>query len=199
MKKFILMMFASIALLSCHQNKPGTITVKSDDGKSTATVDLSSAEKNTQEMQNKAEELKKLTPLTIDQLKALLPEELEGIKRSSFNASTAMGIAVGEAEYRKDDNTVLKLAIYDCAGETGAAYYSASYWMKMNMQSESDNGYTKTVDLMDGKAVESYDKPGNRYTLVYLGNDRVLVSLEGENISAETLRNVAKGLNMKVS
>jgi hypothetical protein len=198
MKKFLTVLLSSIMMASCNNN-PGKVTVKSDDGKTTATVDLSSAEKNSQEMQNKAEELKKLAPLTVDQLKTLMPEELAGIKRSTYNASTTMGIAAGDAEYRKDDNTVIKLAVFDCAGETGAAYYSATYWMKMNMQSESDNGYTKTVDFMNGKAVESYDKSSNKYTLVFLANDRVLVSLDGQNVSLDDLKGAAKNLNVKVS
>lgn len=194
-------MFAFLALTAiaaCHSN-PNKITVKSDDGKTTATVDLSNAEKNATEMQNKAEELKKLTPMSTDDLKALLPAEVNGMQRSSFNVTAAMGISVGEAEYRKDDNTSIKLAVYDCAGETGAAYYSASYWMKMNMQSESDNGYTKTIDLMNGKAVETYEKSSNHYTLIYLGNDRVLVSIDGYNVSDDAMKDVAKSLNLKVS
>lgn len=198
MKRLLTAILSATVLVSCNSN-PGKITVKSEDGKSTATVDLSSAEKNAKDMQSKADELKKLAPLSVDQLKALLPEELAGIKRSTFNASTAMGFAVGEAEYRTEDNKSIKLSLFDCAGEAGASYYSASYWMKMNMQSESDNGYTKTVDLMNGKAVETYDKSSNRYTLVYLGNDRVLVTLEGENISLDNIRDAAKSLNMKVS
>ena len=198
MKTFLILLTSAIILVACHSN-PGKITVKSDDGKTSATVDLSTAEKNANEMQNKAEELKKLAPLTTDELKALLPEEVNGIQRSSFNVTTAMGISVGEAEYKKDDTTSIKLALYDCAGETGAAYYSASYWMKMNMQSESDNGYTKTIDFMNGKAVETFEKSSNHYTLVYLGNDRVLVTIESYNISDDTLKDVAKNLNMKVS
>ena len=197
MKKIHILLLSAMIIAACNSN-PGKITVKSDDGKSTATVDLNSAEKNTQQMQNKAEELKKLAPLSVDQLKGLLPEELAGIKRSTYNASTSMGFAVGEAEYRKDDNTSIKLVVYDCAGEAGSAFYSMSYWMKMNMQSESDNGYTKTVDFMNAKAVESYDKSSNKYTLVFLANHRVLVSIEGENVPLNDLRDAAKSLNVKV-
>ena len=198
MRKILVVMLCSLGMASCNNN-PGKVTVKSDDGKTTATVDLSSAEKTTTEMQNKAEALKKLAPFTVDQLKTLLPEELAGIKRTNYNASTAMGIAAGDAEYRKDDNTVIRISVFDCAGETGAAYYSATYWMKMNMQSESDNGYTKTVDFMNAKAVESYEKSSNKYTLVFLANDRVLVSIEGENVPLDGLKEAAKSLNVKVS
>ena len=198
MKSFFITLIAALILAACHPN-PNKITVKSDDGKSSATIDVSNVEKNANEMQNKTDALKKLTPLTTDQLKAMLPQEINGIQRSSFDVNSAMGISVGDAEYKKNDTTSIKIGMYDCAGETGSAYYSASYWLKMNMQSESDNGYTKTVDLLGGKAVETYEKSSNHYTLVYLGNDRILVSLEGNNISADELRNVAKSLNMKVS
>lgn len=198
MKSFLIILISATTLASCHVN-PNKITVKSDDGKSSATIDVSGVEKNANEMQNKADALKKLIPLTMDELKALLPQEVNGVQRSSFNVNTAMGISVGEAEYKKNDTTSIKIGVYDCAGETGAAYYSASYWLKMNMQSESDNGYTKTIDLMGGKAVETYEKSSDHYTLVYLGNDRVLVSLEGTNISDEELKGIAKNLNLKVS
>jgi hypothetical protein len=198
MKNFLIVLTSAIIFIACNSN-PNKITVKSDDGKSSATVDLGNAEKDATEMQNKTEELKKLAPLTTDQLKALLPAEINGMQRSSFNVTAAMGISVGEAEYKKDDTTSIKLALYDCAGETGSAYYSASYWMKMNMQSESDNGYTKTIDFMNGKAVETFEKSSNHYTLVYLGNDRVLVTIEGNNVSDDILKDVAKSLNMKVS
>ncbi len=198
MKSFFVTLIAATTLAACHPN-PNKITVKSDDGKSSATIDVSNVEKNASEMQNKTDALKRLTPLTTDQLKAMLPQEIDGMQRSSFDVNSAMGISVGDAEYKKNDTTSIKIGMYDCAGETGSAYYSASYWLKMNMQSESDNGYTKTVDLMGGKAVETFEKSSNHYTLVYLGNDRILVSLEGNNISADELRNVAKSLNMKVS
>ena len=198
MKSLFIVLCAATMLAACHLN-PNKITVKSDDGKSTATIDVSGVEKNANEMQNKAEALKKLTPMSMDELKALLPQQLNGIQRSSFDVNSAMGISVGNAEYKKNDTTSIKIGVYDCAGETGAAYYSASYWLKMNMQSESDNGYTKTIDLMGGKAVETYEKSSNHYTLIYLGNDRVLVSLEGTNISDDELKDIAKNLNLKVS
>jgi len=72
-------------------------------------------------MTKKVEELKKLTPLSLDQLKGLLPEELNGIKRTDYNTSSTMGYAVAEGTYKKDDTTDMKVMIYDCAGEAGSA------------------------------------------------------------------------------
>jgi hypothetical protein len=66
------------------------------------------------------------------------------------------------------------------------------------MQSESSNGYTKTIDLNGTKAVESYEKGNNQYTLTYTANERLLVVLMGRNTDADALRTVAKNLNLKV-
>ena len=53
----------------------------------------------------------------------------------------------------------------------------------MSMQSENDQGYTKTVDFMGGKAVEDYKKYNNSYSLTFTANDNLLVTLQGQNVS----------------
>jgi hypothetical protein len=64
------------------------------------------------DMQKKMEELKKLTPLTTDQLKMLLPEQLMGMKRSNFNANSMMGFASAEATYKNEtDDKEIELNI----------------------------------------------------------------------------------------
>ena len=102
--------------------------------------------------------MKKLTPMTLDQIKAMLPAELLGMKRSSFNANAMMGFTSADADYKKDDTTNLKLTGMDCTGEAGSSFYALNYLTKMTMESENDQGYTKTVDFMVGKAVEDYKK-----------------------------------------
>ena len=189
----------TILVSGCKNHNKITHTEKNADGStSTTSVDVSDLTNNTDAMNKKMEELKKLTPLTVDQLKGLLPEELNGIKRSSFSANSTMGFAVAEAEYRKDDSTVIKLDIYDCAGEAGAGIYGLNYWTKMNMQSESSDGYTKTFDFMGNKAVETYEKNSNQYTLTFAANDRLLVVLSGRNTGIDALKDAAKSLKLKV-
>ena len=144
------------------------------------------------------EELKKLTPLTTDQLKAMLPEEVMGLKRSSFNATNMMGYASAQATYRDSaSDKSLDLNVFDCAGEAGAGVYSLSYWTKMNMQSETDDGYTKTVDFNGDKAVETYEKGNDSYELSYLASDRLLVSVKGEKTGLDAVKQAAKNLNFK--
>jgi hypothetical protein len=201
MKPVILCLFiATLPIVACKNNNPKTMTATSKDGKSKVSVDVNSAAAVSDNMQKKMEELKKLTPLTTDQLKTMLPEQLMGMKRSSFNANSMMGFASAEATYKNETNDKeIELNILDCAGEAGAGVYSLSYWTKMSMQSESDNGYTKTVDFNGGKAVETYEKGSDRYELTYVASDRLLVTLKGEKTGLDAVKQTAQDLNLKVN
>jgi len=201
MKLFIFcLLVAAASILACNNNKSKTMTIKSADGKSKVSVDVNSAAAVSNDMQKKMEELKKLTPLTTDQLKTMLPEQLMGMKRSSFNANSMMGFASADATYKNEnDDKEIELNILDCAGEAGAGVYSLSYWTKMSMQSESDNGYTKTVDFNGDKAVETYEKGSDRYELTYVASDRLLVTVKGEKTGLDAVKQTAQDLNLKVN
>ena len=198
MRTFYSLLLGAFLFSACKNNKQFTQTVKNEDGTTTTTtVDMEGLTSNAEEIEKKMEDLKKLTPLTLDQLKAMLPEEMNGIQRSSFNANSTMGFAIAEAEYQKDDNTDLKLVIYDCAGEAGAGIFGLAYWTKMNMQSESSDGYVKTVEFNGSKAVETYEKGNNEAALTYVVNDRLLVVVTGRNMDNNAVRHAAQNLKLK--
>ena len=194
-----LLLISAVFFAACKNKNPKSMTITSKDGKSKVSVDVNSVAATTDDIQKKLEELKKLKPLTTDQLKAMLPEEMMGMKRSSFNANSMMGFATAEATYKKaDEDKEMRVSIFDCAGEAGAGIYSLSYWTKMSMQSESDNGYSKTVDFNGQKAVESYEKSGDSYELTYVSSDRLLVNVKGEKTGLDAVKQAAEGLNLKV-
>jgi hypothetical protein len=196
MKRILIYSLAAGLLFTACKGKGTTFT--SEDGDQ-VTVDLSEVQNTADEMTKKMEELKKLAPLTVEQIKVMLPDELLGMKRSSFNATTAMGFATGDAEYTKDDTTSLRLTVWDCAGEAGSSFYALNYWTKMSMESQNDDGYTKTVDFMGGKAVEDYKKYNEAYTLTFTSNERLMVTIAGQHVPLSTLKDAAKALNLKVS
>ena len=198
MKHVFLLFCAAVCLLTaCNNNKKPGITVTSEDGKTTTTIAPNDLAETADVFQKKTEELQKLSPYTLDQMKALLPEELAGAKRSKFSANSAMGAAYAEGEYPINDSTQVELKIFDCAGQAGAGIYSMQYLAMMNFQSESDDEYTKTIEFKGGKAVEHLDKRNNRSTFTYVAGERLLVTLEGSNTGVDMLKQAAGSLNLK--
>ena len=52
---------------------------------------------------------------------------------------------------------------------------------------------------MGGKAVEDYKKYNNSYTLTFTANDRLLITLQGQHLSLDVLKDVSKTLNLKAT
>lgn len=202
MKQAFLPAFASFFLLTACGNAKVKDSHKNEDGTTTTTTydmgNLKKMSENTDEMTKKTEELKKLTPLSLDELKALLPEALAGLKRTNYNASSAAGYAAVEGDYQKDDTIGLRVMIYDCAGETGAGFYTLTYWGAMNFQQESEHEYTKTIDFNGGKAIENFKKEQKQSSLTYVSNNRLLVVLNGTNMEPSVLKEAAQNLDFKL-
>ena len=196
---FISALAFGLLFSACKGKDSNKTTITSSDGKSIITIDPTKTQSVASDMNKKTEELKKLAPMTVDQIKAMVPEQLLDMKRSSFNATSMMGFASADGEYKKNDTTSVKVNIVDCAGEAGSGFYAMNYWTKMSIESENDQGYTKTVDFMGGKAVEDYKKYNNSYSLTFTANDRLLVTLQGRNVSLDQLKEAAKALNLKAS
>ena len=199
MKQLSLFLLAAIVLLAaCNNNKSkDTTTFASENGKEKVTVDMKQLQNAAGEMEKQKAELEKLTPLTIDQLKALIPEKLMGATRTNYEATSAMGASLAKGDYKINDSTEVRLNIYDCAGPGGAGIYSLQYLGMMNMEQDSDEEYTKTIDFNGGKAFEHCEKVSNDCTITWFTGGRFLVSLEGDHIGADALKQAARGLNIK--
>ncbi len=193
-----LLLSGMLMLTSCNNNKPGdTATITSSDGKEKITVDPKQMQDAVMDMEKQKDELSKLSPLSMDQLKAMIPEILMSAKRTNYEANTAMGASVATGEYELNDSTRITLNIYDCAGPAGAGIYGLQYLGLLNVQQENDEEFTKSIDFNGGKAFEQCDKTTNDCTFTYFSGGRFLVTLEGEHIGIDALMQAAKGLNIK--
>lgn len=203
MKHLLLPALASFFLLSSCGNdaKVKSVQQNEDGSTTTTTVDMENLQKmsdGADEMTKKVEELKKLAPLSLDQLKSLLPEELNGMKRTNYNTQNTMGYAVAQGEYQGEGDKNLSVVIYDCAGEAGSGMYSITYWGAMNFQQDSEKEYTKTIDFNGAKAIENYKKDANISTLTYVGHDRLVVVLTGNKMEPSAVKDAAKQLELKL-
>jgi len=184
---------ATILLAACNNKKSKEITIPTGDGDGKVTIDVNQAARNAEEIQKRTEELGKLTPLTTEQLKSLLPETLMGAKRSDYNVANAMGYGMATAKYKINDSTDLELSINDCAGTAGAGFYTMQLGM-YNFEQDNDREYTKTISYGGGKAYEHCEKTRNECSLTWFAGDRYMVVLQGDNVNADGLKAAGKEL-----
>lgn len=198
MKRFLLLsLIFLIIATACNNNKKADSSGVNGDSTTIESPEAKKMQNAAEDMEKKKDELSKLKPLTMDELKALLPETLMGSARTSFDVNSSMGAGLGSAEYSLTDSTNVSLSIYDCAGSAGAGIYSLQFLGMMNMQQESDDEYTKTVEFNGANAFEHCDKTTNDCTFTYFAGGRYLVTLEGRNVGAEALKQAARALNIK--
>lgn len=198
MKRFFtLLLAAPLLLAACKSTPKNSVTINSEDGKTTATIDVNQLKANGDEWQKKANELKALPPVTLDQLKAMIPETLAGGKRTSYSANSAMGTSMAEANYAVNDSMRVRLAIFDCAGEAGSGLFAMQFMGAMNMASETETDYTKTIDFNGGKAIEKAEKDGSHCSLTYFSGDRFMVTLEGDRMQIEAIKTIASHMSLK--
>lgn len=194
----LLLISVGILLISCNnKKKPGDITAKNKEG-GTVTINTAEAKKQAEEMKSRVEELQKLTPLTIEELKTLIPVQILNANASDVEAMKMGGLAnFSTAKYKLTDSSNIKLTIFDCAGTMGAGYYNTNFYSMMNFEQDNDHEYTKTVQFKGNNAIETCKKNRNECSFTYFSGDRFLVVLNGDNISMDTLKDIAKELNIK--
>ena len=195
MKKQFLFIVSAVIIISCNNAEKKDAAATETTESSSTTISSDNIAAAADDAQKRIEELRKLPPISNETLKSFFPEEVMGMKRSSFSVNSAMGYAMGTAEYRKDDNVDYSVGIYDCVGDAGSAFYSLSYLSRMNMEQEDDNGYQKTVSYKGTKAFESYQKSNNQHTLSFVAGDRFWVTLEG-NEGLDKLKAFADALDL---
>jgi hypothetical protein len=139
------------------------------------------------------EDLKKAAPLSNEQIKALLPQSLDGMSRKSFNI-TKMGFNAAEAKY-DDDTRSISLSILDGAGEAGAAMIGMTQLgMSAGSESESEHGYMKPFSMNGAKGVEEQDRSsdGSSTTnkVTFIVADRFLLTFEAQGIEMDKLKSI---------
>ncbi|MCS4227828.1 hypothetical protein [Sphingobacterium sp. BIGb0165] len=206
-----LLLGAAILITSCgnsNESKDGagddneTSTGISDVVKGVSNLDnLTDGAKKMEELQTK---LKSEKPLSSDELKAFLPESLDGLKRTSYSAGSMYGVSVvsGDATYTVDDQKDIKISIIDGAGETASAIVSlAQMGFMVDSENITDTEVEKTGDF-EGKRAKTMDNKGvegstpKSSEISYLEKDRYLITLRGNGYSLDELKAFMGKLNV---
>ncbi|MDP9177077.1 MAG: transposase [Gemmatimonadota bacterium] len=135
---------------------------------------------------------KKVETVNYQELKALLPESLPGMKRTNATGekSSAMGMQISHAEgrYSSDDGNSSTIKITDIGSMTGLAGMTAYAWAKVDVDRESDTGYEKTTTHGGYKAHEKYDTQNKSGEISVLVGDRFVVEVDGRGIDMDAIK-----------
>ena len=136
-------------------------------------------------------------PIASADLKAMLPDSLGDMKRTSIEAQggEAMGIAgsSAKASYAAGERRV-DLSITDTGGLAGLATMAG--WANMTMDKETD-GKVEKVYKDSGRTIhEEYQKDGSRGEMTMILANGVVVSAEGSHVDMATLKGIVGGVDV---
>lgn len=195
--KNLIILTAALMLVSCKkEEKSGGITDAISNVKNLNTLNnsLGDMEKNT-------EKLKSLTPLNNDDLKALLPEQLLGLKRSELSVgdNAMMKISNATSRYKNEEGTKnITLEITDGAGETGSAIVSLLMLsLNMNQEKQTETGFEKSTEINGIRALVSENKYNETIDskIQMIAKERYLINLQGDGMSYEELKKAVEEIN----
>ena len=196
-KSFIALVGMALLFAACNNNKQKeNITITDKEGKN-VTLDPGAAKDAAQDMLQMREKLSAMAPLSSDELRALVPDRVMDAPLTNADVSNSAGTNVASAEYKLNDTASVKLDIIDCAGPGGAGFYNMQFMNMLNMNSDDEDEYMKTIEFEGGKALENCRKKRNRCSLTFFNGDRFLVSLQGNNTGIDALKEAAKGMDLK--
>ena len=200
MKKLI-MATAVLLLVAC--SKEEKVQKEESGGLSdliSSTKDYSKMSSSMEEVTKNIEKLKNVEPLTNDQLKAFLPEQLLGLKRTELSVgdNSMMNLSTAESKYSDGDKKEIKLEIIDGAGETGSAIVSIMIMgLNVNKEKTTESGFEKSTEINGVKSIVSEDKNGDKIQskIQTVLKNRYLVTLSADGFSYEELKTALDELN----
>ncbi|MBE2180565.1 MAG: hypothetical protein IAE97_08855 [Chthoniobacterales bacterium] len=134
------------------------------------------------------------------QLKALLPEELAGLRRTNARGEKtgAFGanIATTTGEYGSPDGPRLTVKITDLGATGPFGALAGLGWLTSEVDSEGDDGYERTTMYGNYKGLEKYRGDSKSGSVNIVVANRFMVEVEGRGIEPIQLQTAAASLNL---
>lgn len=195
----IILISSALILTGCvqkHDDKPVDESTDQTDEKKEKTgfKALDNFVDNMEEIQKNMEEGQKYEVVDFRELKALLPESIGDLKRQNAQGekNSAMGFTISraEADYTSEDGSQhIDIELTDMTGASGLAGLAAWGWTMTEIDKETETGYEKTTKYQGHKAFEKYDNEYQSGSIEALVSGRFLVSVNGNNVSMEVIKN----------
>jgi hypothetical protein len=126
------------------------------------------------------------------ELKALLPGEMSGLRRSGARGEKSgfMGaeVSVAEGDYGAPDGPRFKVKITDLGGIGALGRLAGMAWMGLEVDSEGDHGYERTGMFQGHKGHEKYDKIARTGSSTVTVRDRFLVEIAGSDVEPAQMK-----------
>ena len=134
----------------------------------------------------------KVKAVDFRKLKELLPEELDGMKRTNAKGerTNAMGVNISQSEgnYKTEDGEQnIKITIIDFGSMKGLTGMALFAWTMADIDKESDDGYEKTTEFKGYKAFEKYNTTNKSGELEVLVGERFMVKGEGRGVDMDAI------------
>lgn len=132
------------------------------------------------------------------ELKALLPAELSGMKRTNAKGEKtgAMGMTVAYAEGRYEaGDASIEIKISDNGG-LGFMGAMQAAWASQEVDSETDTGFERTTMYGSYKAKEEFDTASRSGKVEILVATRFMVEVSGNGVEFAALQAAAKALDL---
>lgn len=137
------------------------------------------------------------TPVAPEELRALLPDGLAGMKRTAIEAqgNQAMGIAGSSAKatYADGDKRVL-LSITDIGGMGGLAALAG--WASSTLDRETEEGIERVYKQGERTVREKSRKDGSHAEYTVILPNGVIVEADGRRVAPADLKSAVEGLDL---
>jgi hypothetical protein len=139
-------------------------------------------------------------PVDFREMKALLPEELAGCKRTSATGerTAAMGFNVAQAEgkYESAAGGHLRVKLLDIGSSAGPLAMAAMGWGMIDIDRETETGYEKTTKIDGRKGFEKYDKSNKSGEVKVLVGSRFVVEITGNDLAMDDVKGALRKLDL---
>lgn len=197
MKKYVLALFVFSAFLACKDNPVSKKIKEAKENVSNTT----NAVQEMNSMQDDIKELQEITPLTNEEFKSWLPDEVNGMKRISYKTGQTgvINIASVEATYANEDKSKkFTINIIDGAGQTGAAAtVGVRMVLSQDFEEEDENGFRRTITKNGNKAIEEYRSGNNNSKIQTTEGKRFYLEANGKNMDLDETWDAIDDLNLE--
>lgn len=138
-------------------------------------------------------------PVDFRVLKERMPDEIDGLTRTSHTGERggAMGMSISQAEavYEGEDGERITVKIIDLGGVPQIAMMGYG-WALAEIDSESDTGYERTMEMDGHRGYEKYDSARESGEINVFVARRFMVEAQGRNVPMDVIQKVVEEMGL---